>query len=193
MESSQNVAESQLEHQVVDWLLTRLRRSSMKETIQQHAKRETGERRLTFQAFHHYLADFPVYFDVHYAPNSRKQMSLSRVLTRFGDTPVAKHYYRMLRDYRHLRRQRYELALVFNCPDLVAAVDRVSKVREPNFIKAAVLHANTHDADDTPSTRIVWRADTSALPPYVKLDPPVLVIETLASYYRRIVSQWQQD
>jgi hypothetical protein len=187
--NDQQTAESQLENQAVDWLLTRMKRHDLKPLVRKHSRSETEQDWMTFNSFHHYLPDFPVYFDVAHVTNLRKKVTFARMLTRFGDSPIAKQYFHMLRDYRHLSKAGVGLALVFSCPDLPTSVDRISRKREANSVKAAVLHADLYDEEDTPGARFVWRADRSSLPAYVKLDPPVLVVEPLSSYYRRILAQ----
>ena len=172
---------------MVDWLLVRLKQTDLRSAIYRHGKTVLERKQLTFDGLYHCYPEFPVFFDSLRITNVRKKLTTVKMLTQFGKTPIAKHYFHMIRDYRHIRKSGHQLASVFHCPDSVPAVDAQSKRREPNAIKAAVLHAETYDDDDTHGARFVWRADDGAIPGWVKLDPPVLVLETLSSYFRRII------
>lgn len=170
--------------------MTRLKMSSLKPEVRRYAKESIERDQLTFDGFHHFKPDFPVIFEVQHTKHVRKKMTMARMLTRFGQSSVAKRYYRLLRDNAHFREQNYELALVFSVPDLPSAVDAASKRRDPNHIKAAVLHSIDFDDEDTPGARFIWRADSSALPPHVKLDPPILVVESFCSFFRRVIGRY---
>ena len=190
MQSQQELyAENALEHQAVDRLMTRLRLNADKAAVREmsHA---VEQNQLMFSAFHQRYPRFPVIFEVYRLPNARKKLTAAKLLTRFGQTPVARRYYRFLHDYQHMVDEGYELALVFSMPDLATEVDAISKARRANSVRACVLHAMTYGDDETPGTRIIWRADDSQLPPHVKLDPPCLVLESYASFTERLIAQY---
>lgn len=172
--------------------MTRLKLNADKSAVQSMAQ-SVERNQLMFDAFHQRYPRFPVIFEVYRIPNVRKHLTTAKLLTRFGQTPIARRYYRFIYDYQHMLDENYELALVFSMPDLTTEVDAVSKSRRANSVRACVLHAMTYGDDETPGTRIIWRADGSQLPPHVKLDPPCLVLESYASFLDRLVAQYGDE